>query len=227
MEIVKGLNTTGIYCIRNTIDDRCYIGSALKLCYRLWNHKHLLIKKKHHCKYLQNFVNKYGIDVLYIEILEKDIPKETLISREQYYIDSLLPEFNTLKVAGSSLGTVMTQEQKDKISKNRKGIGHTEDTKKRISETMKGVPKPKEHAAKVGLAHRGKKISEEQKKLISENNKGRRTTAKLTWDIVNEIRELNKQGIKDKEIASRYNISNVQACYIRNFKCWIPDGMYI
>lgn len=224
MEIKGKYNYSGIYCLKNTIDSRCYVGSAQKLNYRLWNHKHRLVKGTHANKILQNFVNKYGISTIYFEILES-VDINNLIEREQYYIDFLKPEFNILPKAGSSAGTIMSEEQKLKISKNRTGILHTEDTKKRISERMKGVPKSKEHSIKVGLKHKGKIISQEQRDKISKANKGRISTPKITWEIVDKIRELHSQGIKDKELAIQFNLSKVQINNIRNNKCWIKDGM--
>jgi group I intron endonuclease len=224
MEIKGKYNYSGIYCLKNTINDKCYVGSAQKLNYRLWNHKHKLIKGNHANNILQNFVNKYGIDKLYFEILEP-VNIESLIEREQYWIDNLKPQFNILPKAGSSTGTVMSEEQKIKISKNRKGILHTENTKQRISESMKGVPKTKEHAAKVGLKHKGKIVSQEQKDKISKANKGNITTPKITWEIVDEIRKLHLQGIKDKELALQFNLSKVQINNIRNNKSWIKNGM--
>lgn len=219
MKIEGKYNYSGIYCLKNTIDEKCYVGSAQKLNYRLWNHKHKLIKGTHANNILQNFVNKYSIDSIYFEILEL-VEIDNLIVREQYYIDTLRPAFNILPKAGSNAGTMMSEEQKVKISKNRTGILHTEDTKRRISETMKGIPKSKEHSTKVGLRHRCKVISQEQKNKISQANKGKIATSKLTWEIVNNIRELNKQCYKDKQIAEMFNITKAQACNIRNFKSW-------
>ena len=224
MKIEGKYNYSGIYCLKNTIDNRCYVGSAQKLNYRLWNHKHRLTKGTHANKILQNFVNKYGIDAIYFEILES-VDINNLIEREQYYIDTLKPEFNILPKAGSSAGIIMSEEQKLKISKNRKGILHTEDTKKRISESMKGVPKSKEHSIKVGLKHKGKIVSQEQRDKISKANKGRISTPKITWEIVDKIRELHSQGIKDKELAIQFNLSKVQINIIRNNKSWIKNGM--
>ena len=224
MKIEGKYNYSGIYCLKNTIDNRCYVGSAQKLNYRLWNHKHKLIKGTHANNILQNFVNKYGIDSIYFEILEI-VDVINLIEREQYYIDTLRPEFNILPKAGSNAGTVMSEEQKIKISKNRTGILHTEDTKKRISASMRGIPKTKEHSAKVGLKHKGKIVSQEQKDKISKANRGRISTPKITWEIVDKIRELHSQGIKDKELAIQFNLSKVQINNIRNNKSWIKDGM--
>lgn len=218
MKIEGKYNYSAIYCLRNTIDDKCYIGSAKKLNYRLWNHRHKLIKGTHANKHLQNFVNKYGIDSIYFEVLEK--VENNIIEREQFWIDALKPTFNILPIAGSSEGIVLSKEHKSKISKGRKGILHTEEAKQRISESMKGVPKSKEHSAKVGLKHKCKVISEEQKNKISQANKGKIATSKLTLEVVNSIRELNKQGYKDKQIAEMFNITKAQACNIRNFKSW-------
>jgi hypothetical protein len=90
---------------------------------------------------------------------------------------------------------------------------------------MTGVPKTKEHSAKVGLKHKGKTVSQEQKNKISKANKGNITTPKVTWEIVNEIRKLHLQGIKDKELAIQFNLSKVQINNIRNNKCWINNGL--
>lgn len=225
MEIKGKFNYSGIYCLKNTVNDKCYIGSAQKLNYRLWNHKHKLIKGNHANKILQNFVNKYGINTLYFEILEKVEDINRLLEREQYYLDKLTPEFNILKTAGSNIGTTMSKEQKLKISKSRKGILHTEETKKRISESLKGKKKSKEHSAKVGLKHKGKVISQSQRNKISNANKGNITTPKVNWDIVREIRELHQKGIKDKELALKFNLSKAQINNIRNHKSWKENGM--
>ena len=224
MEIKGKYNYSGIYCLKNKINKKCYVGSAQKLNYRLWNHKHKLIRGNHANKILQNFVNKYGIENIYFEIIEP-VEIDKLIEREQFYIDSLKPEFNILPKAGSSAGTVMSEEQKIKISENRKGILHTEETKKRISKSMKGKKKTKEHAAKVGLIHKGKTISQEQKDKISKANKGNITTPKINWDIVKEIRTLHKKGVKDKELALKFNLSKAQINNIRNNKSWKENDM--
>lgn len=45
----------------------------------------------------------YGYSNFSLEILEYCEPSD-VISREQYYMDLLKPEYNTLKTAGSSIG---------------------------------------------------------------------------------------------------------------------------
>jgi hypothetical protein len=59
----------------------------------------------------------------------------------------------------------------------------------------------------------------ETKMKEAKANKGK--YSKLTWEIVDKIRNLNKQGYKDKQISEMFNITKAQACNIRNFKSWI------
>lgn len=66
---------------------------------------------------------KYGYSKFKLEILEYCSP-EDLIEREQYYLKSLEPYYNILKIAGSSLGYTHSQETKDKMAAAKKGENH-------------------------------------------------------------------------------------------------------
>jgi group I intron endonuclease len=55
---------------------------------------------------------KYGYSNFRLEILEYCEKKET-VSREQHYFDLFKPEYNILKVAGSTLGFRHSQETID------------------------------------------------------------------------------------------------------------------
>jgi group I intron endonuclease len=57
---------------------------------------------------------KYGYSNFSLEILEYCEPSR-VVTREQYYIDLLKPEYNILKVAGSSLGYKHTEESRSKM----------------------------------------------------------------------------------------------------------------
>jgi hypothetical protein len=50
--------------------------------------------------------------------------KENVISREQYYFDFLNPEYNILKIAGSSLGYKHSLETRLKFKTRDLGTGH-------------------------------------------------------------------------------------------------------
>lgn len=85
----------GIYCIKNTITEKCYIGSCISFKDRLSRHYYYLKNNKHHSKKLQNSWNKYGEDVFEIEIIEiiETNDKLNLFTREEFYIS----EFNSFK----------------------------------------------------------------------------------------------------------------------------------
>jgi group I intron endonuclease len=83
----------GVYYIKSSINNKLYIGSTQNDSdygfYRRWlNHYFYLKNNKHHSKYLQNHVNKYGIDKLRFGILEI-CNKENCLERESYWIKKL------------------------------------------------------------------------------------------------------------------------------------------
>ena len=150
---MKTTNISGIYIIKNNIDDRVYIGSAVSLAHRKGTHFYQLKNNKHGNLHLQNFVNKYGINSLNFTVLEF-CKKEVLIEREQYYFSRFERLFNILKFAGSSLGRECPKNVRLKISNslknaNLKGLKKSEETKLRMSK-----PKTKEHTAKIKEAQK-------------------------------------------------------------------------
>lgn len=135
---------TGVYIIRNKIDERIYIGSSIDIDKRVKRHKLDLDRDRHHSRYLQRFVNKYGIENLIFKIKEI-CDKDLLLIREQYYIDTLKPEFNINPLAHSCLGAKRSQEFKDKTSILTKGeanptfgLERTQEWRDNISKANKG-----------------------------------------------------------------------------------------
>jgi group I intron endonuclease len=114
------IKKSGIYLIKSFINNKKYIGSAISISTRI-NRGHLkdLRNNKHDNTHLQNHVNKYGINDLQFSILET-CPNEKLIEREQYWIDTLKPEFNICKIAGSTLGIKLSEETKNKMKASNK-----------------------------------------------------------------------------------------------------------
>lgn len=68
---------------------------------------------------------KYDYSSFKLEILEYCI-KDNLLSKEQDYLDTLKPEYNILKIAGSSLGYKHSEGTRAKMSSSHKGLsaGH-------------------------------------------------------------------------------------------------------
>lgn len=143
-------NISGIYKITCTANGKFYIGSAKDIRHRLARHKSDLSRNVHHNALLQRAVNKYGKDVFEFEILEFVDDTESLLQREQYYLDTLNPcdinvGFNLAIEAGSRLGVPLTEEAKAKISKTLTGRKHTEETKLKMSQGHKGKSLSEEH----------------------------------------------------------------------------------
>lgn len=97
-------NKPGIYKITNIQNGNFYIGSALYVSKRIQIHKSNLKANRHVNKHLQSAYNKYQQENFIYEVLEYIDDHTQLTSKEQYYIDSLNPEYNILTKAYSSCG---------------------------------------------------------------------------------------------------------------------------
>lgn len=98
---------SGIYQIQNLVNNKLYIGSAVCFQSRKSAHLSRLKKNTHHCIKLQHSWNKHGQEAFMFTILEEVAPCD-LITREQFWIDSVHPWYNTLQIAGSSRGRKLT-----------------------------------------------------------------------------------------------------------------------
>jgi len=77
--------STGIYCIRNVLNDKRYIGSSKNIETRWRVHKSRLRHNKHHSSHLQK---SYNLDNQFsYEILEYIADLSQLEIREQYWVD--------------------------------------------------------------------------------------------------------------------------------------------
>lgn len=203
---------SGIYKIVNLINNKFYIGSAVSLLNRYHTHKNSFVKNKHKNQHLQNSINKYDISNFKFEVIEL-CSKEELLIKEQYYIDTLKPDYNICLVAGNSLGVKRSEEYKENQRKIQTGLKH--------------VPHSEETKIKIGLAHKGIKHTQKTKELIREKNKNFKPTeeqklknseshkkyfrengsSKLSYNQVLEIKQLFSSKIKLKDIADIYNVS--------------------
>lgn len=76
----------GIYKITNTVNGKFYIGSSVRIKQRWRNHRSDLRGNRHHSVHLQNAWNKYG-EAAFVHSIIEECSKETLLEREQYYMD--------------------------------------------------------------------------------------------------------------------------------------------
>ena len=117
------MNGGGIYRISFKGTSKFYIGSTVSFIKRRSSHKRCLENKTHENAIMQNTYNKHGefeFEVLEsIERFDCPIYKSLLLAAEQYYIDTLNPYINILRIAGSGKGLIHTKETIIRIVKSR------------------------------------------------------------------------------------------------------------
>ena len=87
-----------IYVIRNTINNKCYVGQSVDYKVRFRKHKEEARRNNFHYKsVLYNAMNALGIDNFYVELLESQV--ENYNEREIYWINKL----NTIRPNGYNL----------------------------------------------------------------------------------------------------------------------------
>lgn len=124
-------NISAIYCFRNTINNKCYVGQAEQLRKRLLHH----INNFKNCRYdapLYRAMTKYGLDAFEVEILEiidglsdRMEIKKKLDECEIYYIkhlNSYAPNGYNQTHGGDAgvTGYKFTEEQRQHTSENSK-----------------------------------------------------------------------------------------------------------
>lgn len=89
----------GIYYIRNLVNNHIYIGSSIMLTKRFKEHRLKLSTNKHHCKILQNAINKYGINNFEFVVLKtyNNISDHDLRMLEGLLIRLFKSEYNICK----------------------------------------------------------------------------------------------------------------------------------
>ena len=186
---------SGIYKIENKTNGHIYIGSAVDISHRWRFHRSHLNNNKHHSGHLQNAWNKYGKHNFDFVIIE-ECKKSVLIKREQFYIDTLDPEYNIARVAGNCLGVKHTEETKRKVSLAGKGRVFSDEHRKNLSIAMKKYVKTEEHSANISKGKTGKKASNETKRKMAERMKGNSYALGNTFTLTDEQKRKTSEGLR-------------------------------
>jgi group I intron endonuclease len=155
---------SGIYMLTNKLTNDIYIGQSGDISKRFKKYFNFSYIKSKDSFIISRALLKYGYSNFSVTILEY-CDKFNLILREQYYFDKLNPQYNILKITGSSRNFKYSEETKLKISKSLKGIyikeksalfdrTHSEETQKLMS-----LKKAKDNNPLFGKTH-GKDIIE-------------------------------------------------------------------
>jgi len=126
---------SGIYAIVNTLNNKMYIGSAINVERRGITHFSRLRRGTHASKHLQSSWNKHGASAFVFKTVEviEAATREQLLSREQWWMDCLHPDYNKRLTADSNYGVPHTAEEKAFIGacvsawrKTPQGLAHKE-----------------------------------------------------------------------------------------------------
>lgn len=214
----------GVYCIKNSINNKVYVGSSRNIYKRFKRHLNELNKNKHINEHLQRAVSNYGIDNFYICILTYS-SEEELNSWEQFYID-LLDATNVhygYNIRPRADGKAMSEATKLKLSIANKGRKRTDEQRQKMSVAGKGRPSQL----------KGKKLSEEHKQNIKNNaannpnygNTGRKHTEealrKISQASTGRVKSDESKAKQSAQIKGRkYSIKHREAISQANYRRW-------
>lgn len=185
-----------IYCIRNTANEKRYIGSAKDFSRRKYEHLKQLKNGTHGNRHLLRAWRTYGSGQFQFYVVEyvNDVTK--LIPREQYWIDVMQPEYNICKYAGSRLGMQHGEE-------TRRIIGEASIARwKSRPGSMLGKTLSPESRAKIAAARIGKRLSPEsiakREATKLENRLARESMGIFSQRRSDELRRVRKNSPEHK-----------------------------
>jgi group I intron endonuclease len=162
---------SGIYRIINIDNGKFYIGSAENFSTRFNRHYNELIRDKHSNKHLQNSWNLNGEDKFIFEIIEI-CEKSKLLKREQDYLDHFKPYdkkigYNICMTSTSRLGV----KENPQITEKRREIQKEVMSRPDVIEKIRMTNSTDESKIKRSLASKGRKWSEESRRMFSSKKK--------------------------------------------------------
>ncbi len=185
---------SGIYQILNVINNKRYIGSAINIDRRWYEHRSDF-KKGKNSSHLQNSYNKYGKENFEFSVIEYVEDENSLIEREQYWIDTLKVTdrnkgYNICPTAGSTLGFKYSEKTREGMSERMSGennpmygktgkdcpsygIHPSDETKKKMSEAQLGEKNHMYGRKGKDCPLYGRERSEDTKKKISNARMGK------------------------------------------------------
>ncbi len=217
---------SGVYIIKNKITNDVYVGSSSNLTSRWGQHKYTLRHKTSRNMLLQNAWDEYGEEAFEFKILAL-IPRELLLSIEQQLIDGLEPAYNITTEIGKFPPSweeyKKTAKYKEDVSSSMKKVWMNPKYRENYSIKRKGQPSNR----------KGAKLSDEQRKYLSEINKGennpnwgkhrskesRNKLAKTYPGAISPDGTIYSPIINLQEFCRIHNLDNGSMCRLMQGKC--------
>jgi len=188
-------NEPGIYLITCTANGKTYVGSTQSFRQRWRTHLRKLKCGYHPNRYLQNTFDKYGESTFQFSIIEC-CPVDTVLEREQYYLDALNPPLNLSPDAYSTRGIKHTDEQRRKSSE-----AHKKTTKRGSEHHLYGKKASPETLKRMSDSRKGLQLNEETKEKAQIKMK---QTMKERYGGAPQRRKVNQIDPLTKEVLATY-----------------------
>lgn len=225
------LDRSGVYIIKNNVNNKIYVGSTAVLKRRFYDHNGKLRSGKHNNSKLICAVIKYGLSNFTFSVLELVEDLKRLVEVEQYWIDNLKPFYNIYPIARKDYYLEQKRNsRKDSPNDIKNKCIHcatsklSEDNVIDIIDLLNNGGRPKDIALKFKVSHRclldiSNGVSYKHLSyLINPDNK--RGYSKLKDKDILEIIQRINNGEKDKEISVLYDVTPNCIKYVRKGKRW-------
>ena len=201
----------GIYVIRNNVNGKVYVGSAVDFAKRWGGHRWRLENGRHHSRHLQAAWKIYGSEAFtfeWEEILHKS-PSESradynkrMLAREQWNIDRYQAAngkygYNVSPTAGNTLGVPCHYSTRIKIGAANKGRKHSAEEQEKRNRYFK--------TDKARIRYSKLMRSEDTRSRVS-RTKGGTGNVLSAEDIASAIAEYNTGTISTKRLAVKYGV---------------------
>lgn len=215
------MRNSGIYIIRNKLNNKIYIGSSYDIIKRFKTHRESLNKNKHHNIKLQRAWIKYGKDSFEFELVFSCFDRD-LMHFEQIFMTQMKPEYNIALFASAPMkGRKHSVETLEKLCGRipwNKDVPRTVEEKALMSMRKKEKNKNRspEYWSNFAEIHKltssrywlGKNLTQRTKDKISKSQ--RRRVKKLICKETNEIFECQLDAARKYKIRQGHISENLK-----------------
>jgi group I intron endonuclease len=161
----------GIYKIINVVNNKFYVGSAVKFGKRKAEHKRRLRLGTHSNKHLQNAWNKYGETAFVFALVQAVADTDDLLAAENVWLSEHVGAEYCYNIAESATAFGLGKSGEKNPMWGRTFV-HTDEAKAKIGFAGKGREVSAEARAKRSAKLKGRIISQEQREQISKTLTG-------------------------------------------------------
>jgi len=178
------LKRCGIYCIKNKVNNKVYIGKSKNIYERIRQHINMLNKKsKNENRHLINSWHKYGRDSFEYYVLE-DLPIDKLKERELYWIKerkALCGDTGYNLRLDSETSCIVSDETRQKLSEAQKKRYENQEERDKVSKFFK------EYWSNPDNVNQMRKTLKKSKQKYNFNQYDKQKNFIKKWESVEEI----------------------------------------